>query len=90
MDEMSNLLVRRDIVRAYLLALDHTPELLAVCAASSGEEDARRRLRELFGISDVQANAILRLQVLRFMPDQIERVRSELDDITARLERLDR
>ncbi|NYF16511.1 DNA gyrase/topoisomerase IV subunit A [Microbacterium sp. AK009] len=90
MDERSNLLARHEIVRAYMYALENLPKVLAVCASSRDETDAVQRLRELFNISEIAADGILRLQVIRFIPEQIERVRSELNDIEMRLAQSDR
>jgi len=87
MDGRENLLERRRIVSLMLLAAEQAPRLVEVCASVSGDESsARRVLAEAFGVSEMDAQFILDMQVRRFTPPAIERTRSELADIDSQLD----
>jgi DNA gyrase/topoisomerase IV subunit A len=77
---------RREIVAATLFAAEHAEQVLAVCADVDGDEDAAAAaIAAAFGVNDIQARAILQMQLRRFTPHAIEQIRSELADIDGRL-----
>jgi DNA gyrase/topoisomerase IV subunit A len=85
-----NLVARIAIVSAYIKALEDPEKLLRVCGDVLGDVDeARAAVATAFDVSDVAADAILDLQVRRFTPRSVERMRSELADFNRRLVDLD-
>ncbi|MGZ0711320.1 hypothetical protein ACWPKO_23635 (plasmid) [Coraliomargarita sp. W4R53] len=90
-EDRRNLVSRIEIVSAYIKALDDPEKLLRVCAGVSGDVDeARSAVAAAFEVSDAAADAILALQVRRFTPRSIERMRNELADYDRRLVDLER
>ena len=53
------------ITRGLLAALDRIDEVIAVIRRSADRAEAAVRLRERFGLSDIQADAILRMRLAR-------------------------
>lgn len=84
MDERDNARQRKEIVVALLYAAEHAPELLRVCDSVDGDfSETRTAIAEAFAINEVQADAILNMQVRRFTPHALEQLRAELDEINA-------
>ncbi|GAA2519758.1 DNA gyrase subunit A [Rarobacter incanus] len=85
------------ILRGYLKALDALDEVIALIRASATVDDARSGLIQLLDIDEVQANAILAMQLRRLAAlerqkiiddhDELERQIKDLTDILARPER---
>ncbi|MGM7668964.1 hypothetical protein [Microbacterium sp. A93] len=64
MDERENLVARRQILGAVLLAMENAPRVLQVCANASGDNDVvATALAAAFGISEFEAQIILDMQV---------------------------
>ena len=88
---------RAHIYRGLVIALDTLDEVIALIRRSPGTDDAREGLKTLLGIDDLQANAILDMQLRRLAAlerqriiDQLaeyERIIADLTDILARPER---
>ncbi len=72
------------ILRGYLKALDMLDEVIALIRRSPTPDDARTGLIELLDVDDVQANAILSLQLRRLAALE----RQKIIDQAAELERL--
>jgi DNA gyrase subunit A len=75
---------RAHILRGYLKALDALDEVIALIRASATVEDAREGLMELLDIDEVQARAILDMQLRRLAALERQRIIDEY----AELERL--
>lgn len=91
MTDDENLRARQEILAAYVTVLEDAPKLFAVCAATrGGGDEPRAAVAHAFGISDIAAHAVLDLQVRRFTPEQLARVRAELADAERRLAAVDR
>ncbi len=85
------------ILRGYLKALDALDEVIALIRASATVDDARSGLMSLLEIDEIQANAILAMQLRRLAAlerqkiiddhDELERQIADLTDILARPER---
>ena len=88
---------RAHVYRGLVLALDALDEVIALIRRSPGTDDAREGLKTLLMIDDLQANAILDMQLRRLaalerqrIVDQLaeyERIIADLADILARPER---
>lgn len=78
---------RAHILEGYKIALDHIDEVIKTIRASY--DDADKRLMEKFGLSEIQALAILAMQLRRLQGlerDKIEEELRELHDLIKKLE----
>ncbi|MDF8263887.1 DNA gyrase subunit A [Luteipulveratus flavus] len=85
------------ILRGYLKALDMLDEVIALIRRSPSAEEARGGLMELLGVDEIQARAILDLQLRRLAAlerqkiiddhDEYERLIEDCKDILAKPER---
>ncbi|MGN0827094.1 MAG: DNA gyrase subunit A [Kiritimatiellia bacterium] len=75
--ELNKALARCHILEGYLGALDHIDEVIALIRSSQDRSAARTALQERFGFSEIQANAILELQLHRLTNMAREDVQGE-------------
>ena len=68
---------RLEILDAFSAAIERRTEVFDGIADSSSLEDARRRVADLLGISDVGAVAVLDLQARRFTRQDQQRIAEE-------------
>src|SRR5438874_12532646 len=66
---------REHILLGYKIALDHIDEIIAVIKASANREIASTQLQTLYALSEIQAKAILEMQLQRLTG--LEKQRSE-------------
>ncbi len=76
---------RAHILRGYLKALDALDEVIALIRASATVEDARAGLMELLDIDEVQATAILDMQLRRLAALERQKIIDEYDELMARI-----
>jgi DNA gyrase/topoisomerase IV subunit A len=87
--ELRNLNLRREIVAAYIVAIEHREDLFRLVEGAPDDIDATTRvISEAFGVSDIAARAIQDLQVRRFTPQSIAQMREELVALDQHLARL--
>jgi len=80
--ERRNALLGREILSATVYAAEHMSEVLHLSASVEGDDSAlRSALITEFGFSNVGADAVLGMQVRRFTPHAIARMRSQLAEI---------
>ena len=72
---------RDHIVQGLLLALNSIDEVIAIIRASADVETARNNLMERLSLSQVQAQAILDMQLRRLAALERERLEKEHDDL---------
>ncbi|MEQ1735190.1 MAG: DNA gyrase subunit A, partial [Rhodoglobus sp.] len=72
---------RAHILRGYLKALDALDEVIALIRASSTVEDARDGLIKLLDIDELQARAILEMQLRRLAALERQKIIDEHDEI---------
>jgi DNA gyrase subunit A len=72
----------RHITLGLLAALDHIDEVVALIRGSRTRSEASQKLQDRFGLSDVQADAILNMRLARL-------TRLERDELKARLAELE-
>lgn len=80
---------RAHILEGYKIALDHIDEVIKLIRASKTSEEAQVGLIEKFGLSEIQAQAILAMQLRRLTGlerDKIENELKELLELIAKLE----
>ncbi|WP_410965147.1 DNA gyrase subunit A, partial [Salmonella sp. SAL4435] len=63
--ELRKAVDRAHVLEGYLIALDNLDAVIALIRASADTEEARTGLMETFGLSEVQAQAILDLRLAR-------------------------
>src|SRR5690606_38037673 len=68
---------RAHILEGYLIALDHLDEVIALIRRSATPDEARDGLMGQFGLSEVQAKAILELRLQRLTGMEREKIREE-------------
>ena len=83
--ELRNAVRRAHILEGYLIALDHIDEVIALIRASDSTEAAREALIERFGLSELQASAILELRLRVLTGLERKRIQSEFDDLQERI-----
>ncbi|WP_100812557.1 DNA gyrase subunit A [Microbacterium sp. BR1] len=76
---------RMHILRAYLKALDALDEVIALIRRSASADDAREGLKKLLDIDDLQARAILELQLRRLSALERQQIIDEAEKITAQI-----
>jgi DNA gyrase subunit A len=74
------------ILRGYLKALDALDEVIALIRRSPTVEEARSGLMELLDVDEVQANAILALQLRRLAAMERQRIIDEHAELERRIE----
>lgn len=76
---------RLHILQGYLKALDALDEVIALIRASATVEDARSGLMDLLGVDEIQADAILALQLRRLAALERQKIIEEHDELEARV-----
>ena len=76
---------RAHILRGYLKALDALDEVIALIRASATVDDARTGLMELLEIDEVQATAILDMQLRRLAALEHQKIVDEYEDLMTKI-----
>ncbi|MFM9135629.1 MAG: DNA gyrase subunit A [bacterium] len=76
---------RAHILRGYLKALDALDEVIALIRASATVEDARTGLMGLLEIDELQATAILDMQLRRLAALERQKIIDEFDELMAKI-----
>ncbi len=74
---------RAHVLEGLLTALDHIDEIIALIRGSASADAARTQLMERFALSEVQAQAILDMQLRRLAALERQRIQDEYDDLQA-------
>lgn len=77
---------RAHILEGYLIALDNLDEVIALIRGSRDPETARNGLIERFGLSEIQARAILDMRLQRLTGMEREKIQEEYKEIMAFIE----
>ena len=80
---------RAHILEGYLIALKNLDEIIALIKASPDVETARTRLMKRFKLSDLQANAILEMQLRRLAALERKKIETEYKEILAQIKELE-
>ena len=70
---------REHLLEGYVIALDDIDKVIAIIRAADDTEMARNGLMQEFGLSEIQANAILDMQLRRLVRLEREQILAELD-----------
>ncbi len=86
--ELDRLERRKHILEGQLIALDHLDDVIALIRSSQDRESARAGLIERFGLSMIQAQAILELRLSQLTALEADSIRREHAQIVDRIEEL--
>ena len=87
--ELEQAKARAHILEGLIVAVDNLDEVIALIRASKNGKEAKARLMERFGFTDVQAQAILDLRLQRLTGLEIEALRKEYADILKLIDTLE-
>ena len=76
--ELAEAKSRAHILEGYLIALDHIDEVIAVIKKSKDEPEAKEKLMKKFGLSLLQAQAIMEMQLRRLTGLERNKIEDEL------------
>lgn len=76
--ELKQAKARAHILEGYLIALDHIDQIIEVIKKSKDEPEAKQRLVKKFGLSEIQAQAILDMQLKRLTGLERDKIEEEL------------
>ena len=79
---------RAHILRGYLKALDALDAVIALIRASKTSEEAREGLMKLLEVDEIQANAILDMQLRRLAALERQKINDEYDGLMAEINEL--
>jgi DNA gyrase subunit A len=86
--ELRKALARAHVLEGYLIALDNLDEVIQLIRASDDADEARTGLMERFGLSELQAQAILDLRLRALTGLERKRVEDEYADLQERISEL--
>ncbi|HEU0303449.1 MAG TPA: DNA gyrase subunit A [Gaiellaceae bacterium] len=86
--ELRRALERAHVLEGYVIALDNLDEVIQLIRASDDADEARSGLIERFGLSAVQAQAILDLRLRALTGLERKRVEEEYKDLQERISEL--
>jgi DNA gyrase subunit A len=79
---------RAHVLRGYLIALDNLDAVIALIRGASDTDEARTGLMEEFGLSEIQAQAILDLRLRALTALERKRIEEEYADLEERIAEL--
>ncbi|WP_113661264.1 DNA gyrase subunit A [Pedobacter nanyangensis] len=79
---------RAHILEGLLIALDHIDEVIKLIRASSTPDEARTGLMETFGLTDIQARAILDMTLRRLTGLERDKIKEEYAELMKTIEYL--
>jgi len=72
---------RAHILEGLLIALDHLDEVIALIRSSKGPDEAREGLISKFGLTEIQAKAILDLRLQRLTGLERQKIKEEFEEL---------
>lgn len=79
---------RAHILQGYLIALDNLDEVISLIRESRDPDVAKNGLMEKFGLTEIQAKAILEMRLQRLTGLEREKIQKEYDEIMELIEHL--
>ena len=80
---------RAHILEGYKIALDHIDEVIKTIRASKTQDEAEKALIAKFALSEIQAKAILAMQLRRLTGLEREAIENELNELLALISKLE-
>lgn len=87
--ELEQARAREHILAGLMVAVNHLDEVIALIRASKNPKEAKEQLMNRFGLSDVQAQAILDMRLQRLTGLEIMALRKEYEAILKTIARLE-
>jgi DNA gyrase subunit A len=84
--ELNEAQKRAHILEGLLIALDHIDEVIAIIRASKTVDEARTGLMEKFGLSDIQARAIVDMRLRSLTGLERDKLKNEYDELLKMIE----
>jgi DNA gyrase subunit A len=81
--DLRQALAREHILEGLKIAVDHIDEVVELIRSSPDTDTANARLQERFGLTEIQAKAILDMRLGRLTGLEIEKLEAELADVRA-------
>ncbi|HEV8357917.1 MAG TPA: DNA gyrase subunit A [Gemmatimonadales bacterium] len=79
---------REHILEGLKIAVDNIDEVIKIIRGSADAEEADRRLRERFGLSERQSEAILNMRLAKLTGLEIDKLEAELREVRATISEL--
>ena len=79
---------RAHIVEGLKIALDNIDEVISLIRSSKTDQEAREGLMKRFGLTEIQANAILEMRLRRLTGLERDKVESELAELMKQIDEL--
>ncbi len=76
---------RNHILLGLLLALDQLDEIISLIRSASDASVARKQLQEIHGLTEVQSDAILQMQLRRLTALESDKIRLEHEDLLSKI-----
>lgn len=83
--ELDKALKRQHILQGLLIALEHLDEVIHTIRNAADVDEARGQLMSRFGLSEMQANAILDMQLRRLAALERQKIEDEYREITEQI-----
>ena len=87
--ELAQARAREHILAGLMVAVNHLDEVIALIRKSKTPKEAKEQLQNRFGLTDVQAQAILDMRLQRLTGLEIEALRREYEAILKTISRLE-
>lgn len=87
--ELNKAKERAHILEGLLIALDHIDEVISIIRSSRTTQEAKERLIERFGLTDVQAQAIVDMRLRALTGLEREKIEGEYKELMARIAELE-
>ncbi|MEZ4879522.1 MAG: DNA topoisomerase (ATP-hydrolyzing) [Chitinophagales bacterium] len=79
---------RAHILEGYIIALDNLDAVIKLIRESANPEEAKNGLMSSFGLSEIQAKAILELRLQRLTGMEMDKIRAEHKEVMALIDKL--
>ena len=76
---------RVHILEGLKIALDHIDEVISIIRGSKTDEEAKSKLMDKFGLSEIQTNAILEMRLRRLTGLEREKIEAELTELLEKI-----
>jgi len=80
---------REHVLEGLKIAVDNIDEVIRIIRGSDDTPTASSRLQESFGLSSIQADAILNMRLARLTGLEMDKLQAELDQVRARIAELE-
>ena len=80
---------RAHILEGLLIALDHIDEVIRIIRSSANVQEAKERLMEAFGLTDIQAQAIVDMRLRALTGLERSKLEAEYQELLATIRRLE-